>query len=280
MGLLSFGGSKSKSSTSSQASAYGYSGSESVQGSISQGISGGTARSGQDIAFADLFANLYGGATGAAGRAAIAAPGLSDQAGMLFSGGLDFLDRLGGGAGAGYLEDRLRGDSGILEAQIGQLEQDMGRLFSEQLNPAITSQHVAGGTLGGGRQGVAQAGAAGQVAREFGRGVTELRAMDQAQRDQIARDAGAMTQAGAGAGLAALPGLYGLAEAGNLAELSPYMSLAQIMGGPTTLTTSESQQFSQDQAIAQAISRAFGEDFSKSSSKGSSKSSRLSLGFG
>jgi hypothetical protein len=279
MGLLSgLSGSKSKSSSTSNA--YGYSGADSLSTALggSSSLSGGQSQSYQDLAFADLFANLYGDAAGAAGRSAQLVPGLQTQAGQLFSGGVGFLDQLGGGPGAEYLEGRISGP-GLADEQIGMLGEDLGRFMREELNPAIASRGVATGTLGGGRQGVAEGRAAEGLQREFTRGALEIRGNEQAQRDALAAQAAGIRQQGAGAGLAALPGMYGLAEAGAMAEMSPYQALAQIMGGPTTLTTSGSSQFGESQAfnIAEAISQSFAEDWATSLSKGKSSSFGLSF---
>lgn len=247
--MFNFGGSSSRSNSqsSSLGFGYGYSGNESLSDSLSR------SSSGQTIAFEDLFRELYSGATGAAAKVSTLAPGLTDQANRLFSGGVDFLSQL------------QRTDDGVLNGQIDALGSDLGRFFREELNPAITSRGVATGTLGGGRQGVAQGIAARGLAEEFAQGSASLRAADRQGRD-----------AAAATGLGALPGLFGLAQAGAGSELMPYQALAAILGGPTTLTSSSSD------SIAQAISRAFGEDFSydSSQSSSSSRSKAFSLGFG
>lgn len=247
--MFGFGGSSSK----SQSSSYGYN--ESFSDSLSQ------ASSNQRIAFEDIFRELYTGATGAASKAAGMVPLFQGQAADLFSSGADFLDRLGVGAGEDYLQSRLT-DTSTRDAQLNVLKSRMGELFNEELNPAITARGVATGTLGGGRQGVAQGQAAQRVAREFSAGATDIISRDQAAKDTAA---GALmtgrTQASA-VGLSALPGLYDVAEGGLNAGLSPYAALSQVLGGPTVLGSSEE--------IAAAISRAFGEDFSQSSSKSKS----------
>lgn len=286
--MFTFGSNKSRTTSTSQSDAYGYSvgGSSSMGESLGRSTSSGgsVARSFTDIAFADIFAELYGGATGAAGRMAESAPGFNETARQLFSSGANFLDTLSGGAGAAYLEDRVSGASPVLDDQIGALQDDLGRLFREELDPAITARAVAGGTLGGGRQGVAQGRAADAVAREFTRGATELRSADIAARDAAARDLEGLRAASAGTGLGALPGLLGVAEGGFQAEIAPYLALAQIMGGPTTLAGSESESFSESEAldIARQIAESFsrGEDFATARSSTTSKSGGFQFGFG
>lgn len=272
MGLFDFGGSRSQSQSS------GFSRSE--QGSLSESISGGfsrsggASRSGQRVAFEDVFANLFSGASGAA--AGIDPSVLTEQANLLFSGGLNFLDDLGGGAGTDFLESRVAGESPVLQEQIDALGSDIGEFFREEINPAITSEAVAGGALGGGRQGVAQGRAAEAAGREFSRGVTSLRASDIAARDAAARALGQQRIAGAGTGLAALPALGSIADLGFGAELDPFTQLAAILGGPTTLTEAESSQFGE----AGDFGRAFSESFGRSRSRQQSSSSSTAIKFG
>jgi hypothetical protein len=282
MSLFGLGGSKSSSSSAS--SAYGYTGSDSysksTQESLAQSLSQGLSTSQQDIAFADLFKQLYGGAAATAG--ALTGDGVQSAANMLFSGGTGFLDSLAGGSANDYLERRLSSENPVLQEQIGALGEDLGRFYREELNPAITGQAVAGGTLGGGRQGVAQAGAIREVGQQFTRGATALRAQDVAARDAAAQGLLGNRTAAAGVGLSALPQLLGIAQAGSLSSLAPYQALASILGGPTVLTQARAQDTAQSlstsQAAALAFSQSFGEDWASSSSSGKSKSA--SIGFG
>lgn len=251
--MFGFGGSSSR----SQSSSYD------VSTSFSDSLSRGVSQSDQRVAFEDIFKSLYGNAGGAASKAAEMVPLFQGQIAELYGSGGKILDELGVGAGEDYLQSRLTDTSGR-DAQLDILQQRMGSLFNEELNPAITSRHVAGGTLGGGRQGVAQGVAAGKVAREFAGGAADI-----ISRDQIARDSAAVslmagrTQA-AGVGLNALPDLLGLAEAGLGAPMSPYAGLSQILGGPTVLGSSSSED------VATALSRAFSEGRSQSTSKSKS----------
>lgn len=256
--MFSFGASSARSNSSS--SSYGYS------GSSTDAFSRGTSN--QRVAFEDLFANLYGQAGGAASRMATMAPQFGAQAERLFSGGLEFLDTL---QGPSAIDERLA-DPGTADAQIGDLGEDLARFFAEDLNPEITSRAVATGTLGGGRQGVAQGRAADAITREFARGSTAIRTADVTRRDQLAASAAQNRLGAAGVGLQALPGLLGVAEGGFSAELAPWMQLASVLGGPTVLGSSED--------IASEISRAFGEDFSQSQSRSKSKSFSFGMGKG
>lgn len=275
MGLLGFGGGKS----SSESFGFSRSQDESRSGSIAGGssISGGTSSSRDSIAFEDVFAKLFGGASGVA--SGLDPSLLTASANQLFSGGMNFLSSLSeGGAERAHLEDRISGQSPVLDEQIGALSADIGQFFREEINPAITADAVAGGTLGGGRQGVAQGQAAGAAGREFQRGVTALRSGDIAARDAAAGTLGAQRTQAAGVGLGSLSGVQGLAESGFGADLAPYAALAGILGGPTVLNQGASQQFASSEDFARAFSESFG--FSESEQRSKSKAKNFGLDFG
>lgn len=269
MGLLGLGGSKSTSSSSS--SSYGYDRSDS--GSVSAGTSrsGSQGTSSQGIAFEDLFANLFGGASAAAGG--IDPSVLTGQANQLFGSGAGFLESLGGGgAETAYLQDRMSGESPVLQENIDLLGEDLGKFLNEQVMPGITSTSVSGGALGGSRQGVAQAGAIESVASEFRRGAAQLRTDDMAARDRAASTLGQQRIASAQTGLGGLSSLMGIAESGTAAQLAPFSMLSQIMGGPTVLTDSQSTSFGSAEDFAAAFSSSFGQNWSSSKSKSKSGS--------
>lgn len=275
--MFNFGSSKSRSSSSSLD--FGVQGSSSFSDSLARSLSEsqGSSFSTQSVFQSDILRKLYGDAIGAADRTDTGL--FSGQAAQLFSGGTGILDQLGVGAGADYLSSRVAGESPVLGEQIGALSEDVGRFFREELNPAITSRGVATGTLGGGRQGVAQGKAAEVAGREFQRGATELRSRDMAARDAAAAQLMAGQTQAAGVGLNAIPGLLATAQAGLGAELSPYTALAGIIGGPTVLTEAGSQDFAtaSSEQVARAISEAFG--FNYGTSQSSSKSGSFSFGF-
>lgn len=260
----SLGGGRSRSYQQQQSESSGFS--QSAQSSLSQ------SQSRENIAFADMYSQLYGNASGAASRAASNAGMLEDAATQLFTGGNQFLQGLGGDAGSAYLGNRLSANNPVLEQQISQLQEDTGRLFREELNPAITSRAVSGGTLGGGRQGVAQGLAAGNVARAFTQGATALRAGDIASRDAVAQSIATNSLNAASTGLGALPSLLDVLERGSGAELGVYGQLSSILGGPTTLTQSDS--------LASSLARSYGEQTSSSSGYGRSNSWNFDTSFG
>lgn len=269
---LGMGRSKSASNTQSDASSYGYSGSNSsdVSQSIQNAVSGGQSNTTQSVFDQDVYSMMHGGAVGAAGRASVQAPQLAEAARTLFTGGSDFLSNMGHDVGSDYLNSRVSGESPVLQQQIDALREDTGRLFTDEFNPAITSHAVAGGTLGGGRQGVAQGMAMDSLTREFTRGATSLRANDVNARDAAAAQIATNSLSAASTGLGALPGLLDLKERGINSELGIFSSLSNILGGPTVLGESQSSEFSRStaQSIAEAFSKSFGEQSSLSHSDG------------
>lgn len=274
----SLGLGKSKSSQQSQgyneSSSYGESSSISgdVSGSSSSGYGAGASSSNQVIAYDDIFKQLFGGATTAAQAGIANGEELGSTARQLFTGGSQFLEGLGTDAGTGYLQDRLSADNPVLEDQIAQLRGDTEQLFSDQLNPAITSRAVAGGTLGGGRQGVAQGMAMDALSKNFVQGATQLRANDIAMRDQAAMGIAQNSLQAASTGLGALPSMLDLATDAASPELGIYAKLSSILGGPTVLGSSQSSNFNTNTAesASQAFSRSFGTQTSNSMGTSSS----------
>ena len=257
-----FGGSTSKSN--SQSSSFDQSNSASVSGGAS------VAGSEQSIAFEDIFARLFGGAEGAAGG--LDPSLLTESANQLFTSGAGFMNQIGGDAGTDYLENRLSADNPVLQDQIDLLGEDIGQFFNEELLPGITSQAVAGGQLGGGRQGVAQGRAINEASAQFRRGATALRAGDIGARDAVAGGLAGNAVQGAQVGLSGIPALAGVADLGFSAGLAPYERLAAIMGGPTVLGSS----FSNSADFAEAFSSSFG--LSQATSKSKSKSAKIGFG--
>lgn len=269
-GSLGMDYSQNRASTDANSSSYGYNSSSSVDQSrsLSESTGGGTSRSGQSVFEADLFRRLYGNAENAAGNVAAQAPQLRDAAMQLFTGGSQFLQTLGGDVGSNYMNERLTDGSNV-EDIISSMRSDAVDLFNEELNPAITSRAVAGGTMGGGRQGVAQGIAQGKIASGFARDAATLRYADVQAKDAIAAQVAGNSISAANTGLASLPGLLDLVERGNNAELAPYSSLSAILGGPTTLSESESNDFTRStaQSVSDAFSRAFGEQSAESTTR-------------
>ena len=275
-----FGGSSSTSSSQnqSQGSSFDVNDASSFNFGQSGSASGGQSGSQDTVAFADLFAQLFGGSSGAAG--AVNTGGITNAANQLFGSGSDFLSGLGGGAGSQFLQDRLAGSDQLVDSQISQLSGDIGEFLSETVNPAITSGGVSAGTLGGSR-GEVQRGLASEAAlEEFTRGSTQIRSDERAATSQIAQFLSGQESQNSQIGLNALPGLFGLAEGGAMAGLSPFLALAQIFGGPTTLGSSQSSQFGSSFGFDAGGSQQTGRAGSQSTSSGSSTSSSGSFDIG
>lgn len=238
----SIGGGKSKSSSTSNA--FNQSSSESLSGSSSS----------QAIAFEDFYQQLYGKASGVA-DSAINSNILNDAAKTLFTGGSNFLKSMGMDEGSEYLKSRLTGENPAVEDAIRKVQADTGRLFNEEFLPAITTDNVAGGTLGGSRQGVAQGLATREAGRLFTDAATDIRFRDINSRDAAAGTIAQNTLTAANTGLGSLPSLLGILDAGNTSELGILQRLSQIMGGPSTLTESESFGSSFSKAYGEAQSR-------------------------
>lgn len=253
MGLFDFAADRSDTVSSSS----------SFNQSQASSISGGAAASSSEdrLAFEDIFARLFGGAEGAAGG--LDPSLLTETANTLFTGGVGFLDQIGNDAGTAHLQSRLGGDNEVLQEQIDLLGDDLGKFFNEQLNPAITSQAVAGGALGGGRQGVAQGLATQAVGDSFSRGATALRAGDIAARDAAAGTLAQNSIQGALAAITGIPALGGVAEQGFSAGLRPFELLAGILGDPTRLNSTSSGSAN----FAQSLSSAFGSSTANSTTE-------------
>lgn len=261
MGLFGIGGGKSSTDSSSSSSSFdnldsfGFN----IGGSESLSRSGGRSTSSDQVAFEDIFARLFGGAEGAAGG--INPSSITQAANTLFSSGGGFLESLSdGGPGSRALEERLASRDGLADQQVDILGEDINKFLTESVLPEITSKGVAAGTLGGSRGEVSRGIAAEGALDSFRRGATDIRVRDQAARDEIAGSLAQNEIGRAGTGLAALPGLFGLAESGALADLSPFAMLSQILGGPTVLGSSEAEN--------SALAESFGFDLGLDSTTG------------
>lgn len=193
------------------------------------------SRTQQDVFLGESFERLFGGAESAASR--VATQPITDTANRLFNRGTRFIEEFERVAGGG---DDVSAPT-TTDAQIEQLQSDIGRLFSEELNPEITSAAATVGGLGGSRQGVAQAGATRVAAEEFARGATDIRTRAIERDIGIAERNRAARQQAAQAGASLLPQQFDIAQAGATAPLAPFMALSDILGRPTTLTRTESR---------------------------------------
>ena len=148
-------------------------------------------------------------------------------------------------AGGGFLENLqgLGDPSAQIAAQSQGLQQGLGDLFANEINPALRTGAIGAGGLGGSRLGVAQGAAAGQLGDAYTQGLGDIYA--NANQQAMGASLG---------GMAALPGLYDLGMNQYQAAWAPYAQASSIIGGPTVLSKS----------------RAVGEQRASNKSKGSS----------
>lgn len=271
MGLFSFGSTESRSEGSSLDFSFGRSGS--TAGSFDRATAGSRAGgvSQQAIAFQPIFSRLFGNA------ASRALGEIDSPAQMLFAGGMDFLDTLQGNAGVDALARRVTGPNEALQTNLSALQENIGRFFKEEINPAITTEAIGAGALGGGRQGVAQGRAARAVTEQFTQGAASLIQADQAQRDEAATNLANILTEGAALGLESLPGLLQLGVEGEV-NLAPLSALSQILGPATVLTQARDFSRSFSESLGESFQESFGEDFAFGTSRQTSESSGFNLG--
>ena len=210
---------------------------------ISGSKSSSQSTSTQDVFAADLFRKLFGEASNVAGG--IDTAGLTERANELFDSGTGFLGDLqeisaGEDVSGQFLSSLISGEGGFVDENIAALSEDLGQFFNEELLPGITSEAVGGGQLGGGRQGVAQGKAVESIGREFRRGSLDIRNADLRRRQDAAKTLSAQRLSASQAGLTGAQQQFDLANAATLAPFSPFLTLSQILGSPTTLTQSQS----------------------------------------
>lgn len=122
----------------------------------------------------------------------------------------------------------LTDPSAQIAAQSASLQQGLGQMWNEQLLPGIESNAIAAGGYGGGRQGVAQAQAAGQLGQAFTQGYGDI----------VAR-ANQQALAAASAMPGAAQGYMQNQVYPTTAGFDPLARLAAILGSPTVLQQSQ-----------------------------------------
>ncbi len=169
-----------------------------------------------------------------------------------------------------------RGGNPFLDRQIAGLGQDFGQFYREQLLPGIGSRAAAAGQRGGSRQGIAEGLAAQRTMQEFGQAVTGLRSgaygMQQDAANQLLSS-----------GISGANQAYGLANQANVAQgqlanqfagtnmqaaFNPFVIGSQVIGAPSVLSTSFGENLG------------YGYNYGQSSTKSKGSSGSLSLGFG
>lgn len=242
MGLFSFGASSSKSQSTS-------SGSSQASTFVEQ----------QQAPFLDFLRNAavgqFGAEQGQLGQ-------FGEQSQQLFGQGQQ---ALGGILGADnpflqQLQGQAGGNPELVAAQTGQLSDVLSQQFLEQINPAITSESIRGGQLGGGRQGVAQGAAIQGQQRALAAGNVGFQQADAQRALQAGLGGGQLFGQQQGqqlAGVAQLPGLQGLLQQPFNQQLQSLLGLTQAIGGPNVLSQQTSQQEAQSTASSKSFSAGF-----------------------
>ena len=125
------------------------------------------------------------------------------------------------------------GSPQVQQAQMDALAGNLGQMFQQQVLPGIRRGAGLAGMQGGGRQGVAEGVAAGNLGQAFISGATDI--MAEAQRQRLAAAQTGM------AGIGQLGGMMGIAGAPFEAGYNPLMQFASILGAPTVLSESWSK---------------------------------------
>lgn len=126
--------------------------------------------------------------------------------------------------------------------QIGQLGNQLGSFWQNQIQPGIRSDFTGLGQLGSSRQAVAEGLATDSLFRNFASGAGDL--------------LGQSAQLALGANQAGLESLGGLQSLGLGGYFGPYATLAGIYGNPTVLSNSTNK-MTQQRGLTQGFSDLF-----------------------
>ena len=197
--------------------------------------------------------------------------------------------QIGKGAGAVGIAARRGGQNTLLaqeanqklfdpasqiKAQTDSLRSGLGRLFTDEINPAIENRAIASGGFGGGRQGVAQGVAAGQLGDAFTQGLGDITARANAQAQVAIGAAPGLAEAGVTA--AGAPSQFGFDQLGQFAGLvgaPTILATGETFGSTGSVSTGGSQSISRQQSLSQAISE------SRSRASGQSESYDFNFGW-
>ena len=116
-----------------------------------------------------------------------------------------------------------------IATQTAALESGLGSLFQNQINPAITSNSISAGQMGGGRAGVAQGVAAGEMANAFQQGHAAITGQANQQAGNAAQALNNLGQS-----------FFGMSGQAGMGQMAPLQMLAQILGSPTILSQQQS----------------------------------------
>lgn len=124
----------------------------------------------------------------------------------------------------------LTDPSGQIAAQAASLQSGLGDLFRNEINPAIKTNAISAGQFGGGRQGVAEGVATGQLANAYTQGYGDI----VARANQQALGASALIPSFGQAQQQLALGQY-------TAPMDILAALSGILGSPTVLQKSQSR---------------------------------------
>lgn len=241
---MGFGAQAAQASSSS----YGYNISDALSTMNSGSTGTSTSQSGQNIwgPQANQLKDLYG----ATGDLAQAQSGEAAKLGQQLATDL-------GRMGQGYQQtlQGLADPTAQIKAQEASLKSGLGSLFRDEINPNLTAGAVGAGGMGGGRQGVAQGVATGQLADAYTQGLGDITAAANAQAGTAAS-----------AGLSSLPMMQNLGMSGLTSAWLPYQMQAGILGGPTALGSSSSKSKNKSKSKAKSGSSSRSEQSAESDS--------------
>lgn len=135
------------------------------------------------------------------------------------------------------------GNRQLIGQQVGQLGQDIGRQFQQQIMPGIRRDAIGLGGFGGTRQGVAE-GIASQGAMDaFSRGVTDIYGQNSMMAQQAGIAGGGLQMQGSLGAMTGLGDLFNLGMGQFTGGFSPLLAMSDIIGGPTVLDRSRNRSF-------------------------------------
>lgn len=229
------------SSGSSSSTGYGY------NQSLAQSVNAST----QDVwaPQATNLQDLYGKAgalAGQQGNAGEVAQGLVDRNMGAVQGGIGALQDLAGGGGP--LANYANPNSDLARRMVGDASDAIGQNFNRVVLPGITSAAGQVGGIGGSREALARGVAAGDAASAIGKAATDIYAQQYQTGAQAAAGLTDARLSAAGQLPGAATSAVNLGMSPFAASWAPLTSLANILGGPTTL----GQSFGMSQAQGQA----------------------------
>ena len=186
--------------------------------------------------FLDFSRNLGLGLTqlyspGAGNFASGAGASLYSQGQALLGGVVNnpFLSSLQGQAG---------GNPELVNQQVGQLGNDLGRFFNQQILPGISRDFTGLNALGGSRQAIAEGFGAQNTLDAFQRGATDIYTQDAQRSLQAAIGGGNILNTGAATGFAGLENVFNAGLSQFTGPFAPLALFADILGAPTVLDRS------------------------------------------